>query len=65
MSTDYIQEGMEGHCMADAAGDWHPWFQDLGEKSVISLTEWQNIQGDSAKDGGIRSHTARMPMSLS
>ncbi len=56
---------MEGHCMADAAGDWHPWFQDLGEKSVISLTEWQNIQGDSAKDGGIRSHTARMPMSLS
>ena len=28
--------------------------QGLGEKSVISLTEWQNTEGDSATDGGIR-----------
>ncbi len=39
----------------------HTGIQDFGEKSVISLTEWANTQGDSVTDDGIRSHTAWMP----
>ncbi len=44
-------------------GGWglHVQVQCLSEKSVISLMEWQNNQGDFAMDGEIRSHTARMP----
>ena len=46
---------------AKSAGGGHVQVQSLNEKSEISLMEWQNTQGDSAMEGGIRSHTARMP----
>ncbi len=43
-------------------GYWRTWIQGSSEKSVISLTEWQNDQGGSAMDGRTRSPAAGTPL---